>query len=118
VLDGLGTETPDLPGFIEMKPLGKFGGNNQGSAFLPESYQATFVKPGGKQQCEPVANLVNTHLTPVHQRTRLDSPSYPMERSFTACSRGRVKNHPAEYSICEVQPLRSSSWFNATVEAP
>jgi hypothetical protein len=72
VLYGLGAETQDLPGFIAMNPLGKFGGNNQGSAFLPASYQATFVKPGGKQQGDPVANLVNSHLTSAKQRTQLD----------------------------------------------
>jgi len=72
VLYGLGAETQDLPGFIAMNPLGRFGGNNQGSAFLPASYQATFVKPGGREEGDPVANLATTHLTPDQQRTQLD----------------------------------------------
>jgi Protein of unknown function (DUF1501) len=72
VLYGLGAETQDLPGFIAMNPLGKFGGNNHGSAFLPASYQATFVKPGGKQQKgDLVANLITTHLTPDEQKQQL-----------------------------------------------
>lgn len=72
VLYGLGAETQDLPGFIGMNPLGKLGGNNLGSAFLPASYQATMVKPGGKDKGDPVPNLVTTHLTPEKQRAQLD----------------------------------------------
>ncbi len=72
VLYGLGAETQDLPGFIAMNPLNRFGGNNQGSAFLPASYQATIVKAGGKEKGDPVANLVTTHLSPRQQRRQLD----------------------------------------------
>jgi hypothetical protein len=72
VLYGLGAETENLPGFIAMNPLGKFGGNNHGSAFLPASYQATFVKPGGKEKGDPVANLKSPHLTTAQQRAQLD----------------------------------------------
>jgi len=72
VLYGLGAETQDLPGFIAMNPLNRFGGNNQGSAFLPASYQATIVKAGGKEKGDPVANLVTAHLTPEQQRRQLD----------------------------------------------
>ena len=72
VLYGLGAETQDLPGFIAMNPLNRFGGNNQGSAFLPASYQATIVKAGGKEKGDPVANLVTSHLSPGQQRQQLD----------------------------------------------
>ena len=72
VLYGLGAETSDLPGFIAMNPLRQFGGNNQGSAFLPASYQATFVRPGGKGGGDPVPNLVTTHLKPEEQRLQFD----------------------------------------------
>lgn len=73
VLYGLGTETSDLPGFIAMNPLRQFGGNNHSSAFLPASYQATFIKPGGKKgEGDPVPNLVTTHLKTEDQRLQLD----------------------------------------------
>ncbi|MEQ1860944.1 MAG: DUF1501 domain-containing protein [Chthoniobacteraceae bacterium] len=72
VLYGLGAETSDLPGFIAMNPLRQFGGNNHGSAFLPASYQATFVRPGGKEVGDPVPNLATTHLKPDEQRMQLD----------------------------------------------
>lgn len=72
VLYGLGAETQDLPGFIAMNPLNRFGGNNQGSAFLPASYQATIVKAGGKEKGDPVANLVTSHLSSDQQRRQLD----------------------------------------------
>lgn len=71
VFYGLGAETENLPGFIAMNPLNRFGGNNQGSAFLPASYQATFVRPGGKEAGEPVANLATTHLMPKQQQAQL-----------------------------------------------
>jgi hypothetical protein len=69
---GLGAETSDLPGFIALNPLRQFGANNHGSAFLPASFQATFVRPGGKDGEEPVPNLRPTHLTPADQRLQLD----------------------------------------------
>ncbi|QDU25301.1 hypothetical protein ETAA8_03650 [Anatilimnocola aggregata] len=71
VLYGLGAETENLPGFIAMNSLNRFGGNNQGSAFLPASYQATFVRPGGKAGGEPVANLRPAHLNSEQQRLQL-----------------------------------------------
>jgi hypothetical protein len=72
ILYGLGAETADLPGFIAMNPLRQFSGNNHGSAFLPASYQATFVRPGGKGEADPVPNLATAHLTPDEQRLQLD----------------------------------------------
>ncbi len=73
VMYGLGAETSDLPGFIAMNPLRQFGGNNHGSAFLPASFQATFVRPGGKNSGgDPVPNLAGTHLKPEEQRLQLD----------------------------------------------
>jgi hypothetical protein len=70
---GLGAETNDLPGFIAMNPLRQFGANNHGSAFLPASHQATFVRPGGRDGGgEPVPNLVATHLNSEDQRRQLD----------------------------------------------
>jgi hypothetical protein len=73
VVYGLGAETSDLPGFIAMNPLRQFGANNHGSAFLPASHQATFVRPGGKEGGgEPVPNLLTTHLTSENQRLQLD----------------------------------------------
>lgn len=73
VLYGLGAETENLPGFIAMNSLNRFGGNNHGSAFLPASYQATFVRPGGKSGGgDPVANLKASHLSPQQQQAQLE----------------------------------------------
>lgn len=73
VVYGLGAETNDLPGFIAMNPLRQFGANNHGSAFLPASHQATFVRPGGRDGGgDPVPNLATTHLKPEDQRLQLD----------------------------------------------
>jgi hypothetical protein len=83
LLYGLGAETENLPGFIAMNPLQRFGGNNHGSAFLPASYQATFVRPGGKEQGAPVANLATTHLTSPQQQAQLQLLAH-MNRSRLA----------------------------------
>src|ERR1043165_6171923 len=68
----LARKSSDLPGFIGMNPLNRFGGNNHGSAFLPASYQATIVRASTKGGEEPVANLATTHLTPEQQRVQFD----------------------------------------------
>jgi hypothetical protein len=72
VLYGLGAETEELPGFIAMNSLRRFGSNNHGSAFLPASYQATLVSAGGKGVTEPVPNLSTKHLSAAEQRLQLD----------------------------------------------
>ena len=70
---GLGSESADLPGFIAMNPLRNVGGQNHGSAFLPASYQATFVRAGGKGGGgDPVPDLAPRHLTAAQQRLQLD----------------------------------------------
>ncbi|MBN8626442.1 MAG: DUF1501 domain-containing protein, partial [Planctomycetes bacterium] len=74
VLYGLGAETENLPGFIAMNPLNRFGGNSHGSAFLPASYQATLVRPGGKERGDPVANVKPSHLSAPQQRLPTDPP--------------------------------------------
>ncbi|MSU48698.1 MAG: DUF1501 domain-containing protein [Opitutus sp.] len=82
-LYGLGSENQDLPGFIAMNPLGRFG-QNHSSAFLPASYQATFVKAGGKESGDPVANLAPSHLSPAQQRAQLEFLRDMNERRFAA----------------------------------
>ena len=82
-LYGLGSENQDLPGFIAMNPLQRFG-QNHASAFLPASYQATFVKAGGKDQGEPVANLATTHLSSDQQRAQLEFLRSANERRLAA----------------------------------
>ena len=72
VLYGLGAEASDLPGFIGMNSLRRFGSNNHGSAFLPASYQATMVSAGGKGEGEPVPNLSAKHLDTHEQRLQLE----------------------------------------------
>ena len=72
---GLGSEAQELPGFIAMNSLRRFGGNNHGCAFLPAACQATMVSPGGSKDSPgklPVPDLVPAHLTPAQQRAQLD----------------------------------------------
>jgi hypothetical protein len=72
---GLGSETEDLPGYIAMNSLRRFGGNNHGSAFLPASCQATMVSAESSQSAPgklPVPDLVPAHLSPAQQQSQLD----------------------------------------------
>ena len=79
---GLGSENQELPGFIAMNPLARFG-QNHGSAFLPASNQATFVTTGGKEQGEPVPNIT-AQVTPTQQRAQLDLLRGMNERRLAA----------------------------------
>jgi len=69
-LYGLGSESAELPGFIAMNPM-KLAGQFHGSAFLPASYQATFIQPLPPKGEQPVPNLA-PHLTADQQRVQLD----------------------------------------------
>lgn len=72
---GLGSETDDLPGYIAMNSLRRFGGNNHGSAFLPAACQATMISSGSSSDAPgklPVPDLIPAHLTPAQQRAQLD----------------------------------------------
>ena len=68
---GLGSETDDLPGYIAMNSLRRFGGNNHGSAFLPAACQATMINSGSSSKM-PVPDLNTTHLTPAQSRAQLE----------------------------------------------
>jgi hypothetical protein len=72
---GLGSETEDLPGYIAMNSLRRFGGNNHGSAFLPASCQATMVSAessGNRAGGLPVPDLIPAHLNASQQQTQLE----------------------------------------------
>ncbi len=73
VLYGLGSENPNLPGFLTISPtLGHGGVNNWSSAFLPGVYQGT---PLGNASL-PTAQAGIRHLTPARpdavQRAQLE----------------------------------------------
>ena len=77
VLQGLGTENQNLPGFITIKPtLWHGGGKNWSSSFLPGAYQGTpignsFMNVEGIQ-AEPIEFLSNGRLSSEQQRYELD----------------------------------------------
>jgi len=69
ILYGLGTENPDLPGFVTICPsLGHGGVNNWSSAFLPGTYQGTPIGNAGV----PAAQAVIEHLTALPERAHLE----------------------------------------------
>ncbi len=66
---GLGTENQDLPGFLAIGPGPLIEGARQyGSAFLPATYQGTFVSDLEK----PIRNLQNPRVDLTRQRRDLD----------------------------------------------
>lgn len=86
-LYGLGTENPNLPGFISINPPSAAGGaQNYGNAFLPAAYQGTkFTVQDSSQrnrridrmrrgEANPygINNAVNESLTKDRQRQQLD----------------------------------------------
>jgi len=76
-LYGLGTESENLPGFINLSATSNNGGAQKyGSAFLPAIYQGTPIGtlgPFGRVVGElKVNNVANTKLNPSQQRSQLD----------------------------------------------
>src|SRR5262245_17721728 len=76
-LYGLGTESENLPGFINLSAaISNGGAQKYGSAFLPAMYQGTpmgQLGPFGRVMGElKVNNASNARLTPKQQRTQLD----------------------------------------------
>jgi len=73
VLYGLGSENPDLPGYITVNPTRVFGGpSNYGSAFLPTAYQATRIGWAGRTMKEArIHNLDNQLLSDALQQEQL-----------------------------------------------
>ena len=76
-LYGLGSESQNLPGFINLSATSNNGGAQKyGSAFLPAIYQGTPIGtlgPFGRVVGElKVNNVANTKLNPSQQRSQLD----------------------------------------------
>ncbi|WP_428304321.1 DUF1501 domain-containing protein [Lacipirellula sp.] len=73
-LYGLGSENENLPGFIAINPLSRFGGpQNYGSSFLPGDSQATRIAGEGRSLAKAgVAHISNPQTSPMRQREQLD----------------------------------------------
>ncbi len=71
---GLGTENQNLPAFIAMCPGGYpiKGTENWQAAFLPGSYQGTYIDTKYTEIDKLIANIRNDRLTPAEQRRQLD----------------------------------------------
>ena len=71
---GLGSENRDLPGFIALCPDGYPLNETQNwqSAFLPGSYQGTFVNTKHENVERLIENIRNRRVDPTEQRAQLD----------------------------------------------
>jgi hypothetical protein len=71
---GLGTENRDLPGFVVLVPKGLpvAGADNWQSAFLPGSYQGTYLETQDKSADQLIEHLRNPVTSPAEQRAQLD----------------------------------------------
>jgi hypothetical protein len=70
---GLGSENPDLPGFVSIGPSSGHGGpRNYGSAFLPAAHQATTIGRQGKLGDATIEYLQAKETTPARQQQRLE----------------------------------------------
>ena len=95
VLQGLGTENENLPGFVTISPsLGNGGPRNYGNAFLPAIYQGTPLGRSGQPAKEStIKNLVNKHWLPDQQKQQFD-----LLRSLNA-AQGRLGDSEIEAVI-------------------
>jgi hypothetical protein len=74
ILYGLGAENVELPGFVAMCPGGypiKETENWQ-SAFLPGTYQGTYIDPKHEELEKLIENIRRTRVTAADQRRQLD----------------------------------------------
>ncbi|WP_020468696.1 DUF1501 domain-containing protein [Zavarzinella formosa] len=71
---GLGSENQNLPGFIALCPDGYplNEAQNWQSAFLPPSYQGTFVNSKHQEVDKLVENIKNSRVSSADQRAQLD----------------------------------------------
>ncbi|MEM7233882.1 MAG: DUF1501 domain-containing protein [Planctomycetota bacterium] len=71
---GLGTENQNLPGFVAMCPGGHpvKGPDNWRSAFLPGSYEGSYVDTQHSSVDALIENIRNPQLEPARQREQLD----------------------------------------------
>ena len=71
---GLGTENRDLPGFVVLVPKGLpvAGADNWQSAFLPGSYQGTYLETEDRPAERLIDHLRNPATSPAEQRAQLD----------------------------------------------
>ena len=74
VMYGMGSENENLPGFIAMCPNGYpiKDTENWQSAFLPGSYQGTFIDSQHEQLDQLVENIRSPHAAATAQRRQLD----------------------------------------------
>ena len=77
-LYGLGTQNPNLPGFVTINPLGRAGAQLFGSGFLPSTFQGLRIRTGkGLGARRPwskqaVDDLSNPRQSRAEQRMQLD----------------------------------------------
>ena len=71
---GLGSENQDLPGFLALCPGGHpiVGVQNWRSAFLPGTYQGTYIDTKHRKVEDLIAHVRNNSLSLEHQRDQLD----------------------------------------------
>ena len=74
LLYGLGTENRNLPGFVAMCPGGLPIKDNENwqSAFLPGSYQGTYIDSKHKEFDKLIENIQHPHISRENQRRQLD----------------------------------------------
>jgi hypothetical protein len=74
VLYGLGTENQNLPGFVALCPGGHpiKGSENWQSAFLPGSFQGTYVDSKFETVAKLIEDIEHRHTTTSAQRRQLD----------------------------------------------
>lgn len=74
VVYGLGTVNQNLPGFVSLntgnQPIG--GSRNWGTAFMPGSYQGTFIDTTNTKIEQLIENIKSNHVSMPEQRRQLD----------------------------------------------
>lgn len=96
---GIGTENQNLPGFVALCPGGLpvAGAGNWRSAFLPGSFQGTYIDTAKSDPAQLIEHLKNTRLTSDQQRMQFEflqslNANHLAQRQGEAALEARVKS--------------------------
>lgn len=103
---GLGTENQNLPGFIVMCPKGypTSGSANWKSAFLPGSFQGTYIDSNQTKIEKLIQNIKNDSISKTSQREQLDllqqmNRKHQEKRSQESALESRIQSFELAYRM-------------------
>lgn len=118
LLYGLGSENQNLPGFIAMCPGGLPIKDNENwqSAFLPGTYQGTYIDSKHKELRKLIDNIEHPQISDVSQREQLDLLQRWNERHFRTRHDERLEARIQSFELAYRMQSDASEAFDLSRE--